>query len=143
MGSPRGGRAPWAPALRAAAVALAALALAGCLLISGEQTTIDLAEAGGNVLTTFVSAEGAEERVVDTGLPDAEVQVIAVLEVGSGDLQVVLLQPDGAVAFAVAARPATQVTRSGPVRTDAEGRVRFRVEARSARDGTYQVFVQP
>jgi hypothetical protein len=118
-------------------------ALTGCLLISGEQTTLDLADGGGNLLTTFVSAEGSEERVVETGRPDAELQVIAVVEVASGDLQLSLLQPDGAVAFAVGARPATQVTRSAGVRTDAEGRLRFRVQAQGARDGQYQLFVQP
>ena len=52
-------------------------------------------------------------------------------------------QPDGALAFALAARPATQVTRSGSVRADAEGRVRYRVRAEGARDGSYQLFVQP
>ena len=121
----------------------AVVALSGCLLISGESTTIDLLEGGGNVLTTFVSAEGDEERVLEVGTPGAEVQVIAVVEVEAGDLELALLQPDGALAFALAARPATQVTRSGSVRADAEGRVRYRVRAEGARDGSYQLFVQP
>lgn len=126
-----------------AALSLALLAaLSGCLLISGEATTIDLVEGGGNVLTTFVSAEGGEERTLETGRPGAELQVIAVVEVDTGDLQLALLQPDGAVAFAVSARPAVQVTRSGTVRADDEGRVRYRVSATSARDGMYQLFVQ-
>lgn len=117
--------------------------LSGCLLISGEATTIDLVEGGGNLLTTFVSAEGDEFRTVETGLPDAEVQVIAVVEVVSGDLQLAVVEPDGAVAFVVAARPATPVTRSGGVRTDANGRIRYRITAQDARDGVYQLLIQP
>lgn len=136
-------RTSLARALRAAAALLGAAALSGCLLVSGEATTIDLAEGGGNVLTSFVSAEGAEMRTLDTGVPGAEVQVIAVVEVETGDLQLALLQPEGAVAFAVAARPAAQITRSGAVRTDDAGMVRYRVSATAARDGSFQLFVQP
>lgn len=128
---------------RAVGALLALAALSGCLLISGEATTIDLAGGGGNVLTSFVSAEGSEQRTIDIGAPDVEVQVIAVVDVGSGDLQLSLLQPDGSVAFAVSARPGIQVTRSGAVRTDEDGRVHYRVGATGARDGTYQLFVQP
>jgi hypothetical protein len=122
---------------------LCALLLSGCILMSGEATTIDLQEGGGNLLTTFVSAEGAEERVIDVGTPGAELQVIAVVEVDSGDLELTVLQPDGEVSFALAARPAVQVTRSGAVTADAEGRVRYRVRAQGARDGSYQLFLQP
>jgi hypothetical protein len=122
---------------------LCCLLLAGCLLMSGEETTIDLQAGGGNVLTTFVSAEGSEERTLDIGAPGAEVQVIAVVEVDSGDLELSLIEPDGALAFGLSARPATQVTRSGAVSADAEGLVRYRVRAQGARDGSYQLFVQP
>lgn len=128
---------------RALLFALAVAALSGCMLVSGEETTLDLFAGGGNVLTTFVSAEGGEVRSFETNTPGAEVQVIAVVEVNSGDLQLSLLQPDGGVAFAVSARPNVQVTRSGTVRADEEGRVRYRVAATAARDGSFQVFVQP
>jgi hypothetical protein len=124
-------------------LAVALAALSGCLLISGEQTTLDLGDGGGNLLTTFVSAEGSEERTLEVGSPDAELQLIAVVEVDSGDLELTVLQPDGAVAFTVRARPATQVTRSGPVLADDAGRVRYRVRAQGASDGSYQIFVQP
>lgn len=119
------------------------LLLAGCMLVSGEETTIDLQAGGGNVLTTFVSAEGEEERVLEVGAGVAEVQVIAVVEVDSGDLELSLLQPDGDLAFGLAARPATQVTRSGAVAVDADGHLRYRVRAQGARDGSFQLFVQP
>jgi hypothetical protein len=138
QGLRRAGRAIARLALLAALLA----ALAGCVLVSGEETTIDLVEGGGNVLTTFVSAEGAEVRSLETGAPGAELQVIAVVEVETGDLQLELIQPDGAVAFVVSARPNTQITRSGGVRADDEGRVRYRVSATGARDGAFQIFVQ-
>ena len=69
--------------------------------------------------------------------------MIAVVEVDSGDLELSLIEPDGALAFGLSARPATQVTRSGAVSADAEGLVRYRVRAQGARDGSYQLFVQP
>jgi hypothetical protein len=117
--------------------------LGGCLLVSGERTTIDLLAGSGNVSTTFVSAEGGEERTVQVGDGPAELQVIAIIGVESGDLQIDLLQPDGAVAFAVAGRPDSQVTRSSRVRSDEAGVVRYRVSARGARNGEYQIFFQP
>lgn len=124
-------------------LALLGLICSGCMLMSGQETTIDVADGTGNVLTRFVSAEGGEEALIDVGLPAAEVQVIAIVGVDSGDLELTLLQPDGAAAFTVASRPDTEVTRSGGVRTDEEGRLRYRVSARGARDGSYQIFVQP
>jgi molybdopterin-binding protein len=143
MGRAQGTGQRVARALRGLVALGASLLLAGCLLMSGEATTIDLQAGGGNVLTTFVSAEGAEERTLEIGTPGAEVQVIAVVEVESGDLELSLLEPDGELAFGLTARPATQVTRSGAVSADAEGRVRYRVRAQGARDGSFQLFVQP
>lgn len=134
---------PWRAALRALGLGLALLTLTGCLLVSGEATTIDLQEGAGNLLTSFVGAEGRAERVVAIGTPGAEVRVIAILGVESGDLELALLQPDGAVAFVVAARPDAEVTRSGAVRADEAGRVRYQLSARGARNGSLQLFVQP
>jgi hypothetical protein len=117
--------------------------LSGCLLISGERTTIDLLAGVGNVSTTFVSAEGNEERTVQVGDGPTELQVIAIIAIESGDLQIDLLQPDGAVAFAVAGKPDSQVTRSSRVRSDDSGMVRYRISARGTRHGEYQIFFQP
>jgi hypothetical protein len=117
--------------------------LGGCLLVSGEQTTIDLLAGTGNVSTSFVSAEGGEERTVKVGEGAVALQAITIISLESGDLQIDLLQPDGSVAFAVSGRPDAQVTRSGPVRSDASGLVRYRVAARGARRGTYQIFFSP
>ncbi|MGQ9926004.1 MAG: hypothetical protein ACUVS4_03945 [Chloroflexaceae bacterium] len=120
----------------------ATLLLAGCLQISDEATTIDLGPDGGNVSTSFVGAEGSAERTLTLNRPGVAAQVIVMVEVRSGDLEVSLLQPDGSVAFATASRPGAQITRSGVVRTDAAGRIRYRVSARGARDGAFQLFVQ-
>jgi hypothetical protein len=113
------------------------------MLVSGEATTIDLAGGVGNLSSTFVSAEGSEERTVQVSDGPAELQVIAIVAIESGDLELELLQPDGAQAFAVAGRPDTQVTRSSVVRSDAAGMVRYRISARGARNGGYQLFFQP
>ncbi|NJN17714.1 MAG: hypothetical protein HC822_16285 [Oscillochloris sp.] len=117
--------------------------LAGCMLVSGERTTIDLQDGVGNISTVFVGAEGQEVRLAPVTAGPAEVQVIAILGVESGDLQIELLQPDGGVVFAVAARPDVQVTRSGAVRTNEQGEVRYRITARSARNGNFQLLFQP
>ncbi|NTW00223.1 MAG: hypothetical protein HGA19_02835 [Oscillochloris sp.] len=125
------------------AVLLCAPLLGGCLLISGEQTTIDLLNGTGNISTTFVSAEGGEERTVQVGDRPAEIQAIAIVAVESGDLQIDLLQPDGSVAFAIVGRPDSQVTRSSLVRSDDSGFVRYRITARGARSGEYQILFLP
>lgn len=117
--------------------------LSGCMLVSGEATTIDLAGGVGNLSSAFVSAEGNEERTVQVSDGPTEVQVIAIVAVESGDLEITLLQPDGAQAFTVAGRPDTQITRSSLVRSDETGQIRYRIAARGARNGSYQLFFQP
>ncbi|MFV9505007.1 MAG: hypothetical protein AB4911_10640 [Oscillochloridaceae bacterium umkhey_bin13] len=131
------------PFLRGLLLGVLALTLAGCLVVSGERAALDLQDGGGNLLTTFVGAEGREVRTLEVGLPETEVLAIVIVGVESGDLEVALYTPEGGLAFAVASRPATQVTRSGTVRTDSEGRLRYAVTAQGARDGSYQIFVQP
>lgn len=117
--------------------------LSGCLLMSGETTTIDLQEGAGNVSTRFVSAEGTDLRNHQVAAAGVELQVIAIVAVESGDLALDLLDPSGSVVFSVAARPGAQITRSGLVPADEQGRLRYRVTARGARDGNYQLFFQP
>ena len=117
--------------------------LSGCLLISGEQTMIDLSAGTGNLSTTFVGAEGGEERTVKVSAGAATLRAIVMISLATGDLQIDLLQPDGSLAFAVTSQPDAQVTRSNSVRSDANGLVRYRVSARSARNGEFQIFFQP
>jgi hypothetical protein len=119
------------------------LLLGGCLLVSGEQTTIDMLEDSGNLSTSFVGADGSEDRTVRVGDVPAEIQVIVMVSIESGDLGVELRQPDGTLAFAVSSKPDAQVTYSGMVRSDDTGLVRYRVSAYSARNGSYQIFFLP
>lgn len=120
-----------------------ALLLAGCLLISGEQTTVSLQGSAANILTTFVSAEGSDEYRVPALPANTEAQAIVIVAVESGDVQIDLIQPDGSVSFVLASRPGAQVTRSGPIRSDAEGQIRYRITARGARNGEIQIFLLP
>ncbi|OAN46524.1 hypothetical protein A6A03_12055 [Chloroflexus islandicus] len=120
-----------------------AVLLAGCLLISGEQTTVSLQGSAANILTTFVSAEGSDEYRVPALPANTEAQAIVMVAVESGDVQIDLIQPDGAVSFALASRPGTQVTRSGPIRSDEQGQIRYRITARNARNGEIQIFLLP
>ncbi|EFO79802.1 hypothetical protein OSCT_2319 [Oscillochloris trichoides DG-6] len=117
--------------------------LSGCLLLSGEETSIDLVDQSGILSTTFVSGEGSEERTLRVSEGPTTLQVIVIVGVESGDLQIEILQPDGAVVFALAAQPDSQLTRSSWVRSDDQGQIRYRVTARGARNGSYQIFVQP
>lgn len=120
-----------------------AVLLAGCLLISGEQTTVSLQGSAANILTTFVSAEGSDEYRVPALPANTEAQAIVMVAVESGDVQIDLIQPDGAVSFVLASRPGTQVTRSGPIRSDEQGQIRYRITARNARNGEIQIFLLP
>ncbi|WP_238613483.1 hypothetical protein [Candidatus Oscillochloris fontis] len=129
--------------LRTLPLLLLLVLLSGCLLLSGEETSIDLLDQSGNLSTTFVSGEGSEERTLRVSEGETTLHVIVMVSVESGDLQIEMLQPDGAVVFVLAAQPDTQLTRSAWVRSDAQGQIHYRVAARGARNGSYQIFVQP
>jgi hypothetical protein len=117
--------------------------LSGCLLASGEALTIDQQGGSGNLSAEFVSAEGLEERFLQTASPNSALQVIVIASVETGDLGVELLDPNGSVVFSVVARAGAQVTRSGLVPTDSEGRLRYRLNAFGARGGNYQILFLP
>jgi starvation-inducible outer membrane lipoprotein len=120
-----------------------ALLLSGCLLMSGEQTSVDAQPAGGNFSTTFVSAEGGAEHTIQTGAGGATLNVIAALRVQQGELRLEMLSPDGAVALSIQGRPDEQVTKIGKVPTDNEGNLHYRIIARGARNGSIEVLYQP
>ena len=129
--------------IRTIGLGLIVLSLAACLLISGEATSTDIQDGAGNLVSSFVGAEGRAERILELGLVDSEVQVIAIVSIESGDLELVLLQPDGSVAFTIAARPDAEITRSGLVRTNDQGQLRYQITARGARNGQVLLFFQP
>ena len=129
--------------VRTIGLGLIVLSLTACLLISGEATSTDIQDGAGNLLSSFVGAEGQTERILELGLAESEVQVIVILSVESGDLEITLMQPDGSVAFTIAARPDAEITRSGLVRTNDQGQLRYQINARGARNGQIQLFFQP
>jgi hypothetical protein len=116
--------------------------LSGCLLISGEQSTTDTQPTGGNFNTTFVSAEGGQEQTFQTGAGPATLNVIASVRVQQGELRLELLDSNGAVVISVQGRPDEQITKIGKVPTDSEGNLHYRVIARGARNGGFQVLYQ-
>ena len=121
---------------------LCALLLGGCMLMSGGRSSSDTLPDGGNVSANFVGADGTQEQTVDTGAIDAAFNTIVIVQAERGELQVELLNGDGSLAFAVRGRPDEAVTRSGSVTTDRQGRLRYRVSATGARNGSYQVLYQ-
>ena len=116
--------------------------LSGCLLVSGERSSSDSQPAGGNFTTSFVGADGQDERTIDTGAAGATLRVFVIVKVERGELRVEMLNPDGAVVFSTQARPDQSTTRTGSVVTDDQGQLRYRVTTRGARNGSYQVLYQ-
>ena len=119
-----------------------ALLLSGCLLVSGERSSTDSLADGGNISSSFVGADGISERTVETGAGAANLSAILIVQAERGELQLELLNADGSIALAVKSRPDEQVTRQGSVRTDDSGRLRYRVIANGARNGSHQVLYQ-
>ncbi|MFP4440857.1 MAG: hypothetical protein ACLFVO_26785 [Chloroflexaceae bacterium] len=122
--------------------ALFLVLLSGCLLVSGEQTSVDLQPGGGNLSVSFVSAEGQTTHELKVSEEERLMRVIAIVEVESGDLRLELLRPNGAVEFVAEGRPDSQVTRTSHIQTDEQGYIRYRVSAQAARNGTYQLLFQ-
>lgn len=116
--------------------------LSGCLLVSGERSSVDNQEFSGNLSSDFVSAEGSTVRDLRVAESPVDVQVIVIVAVESGDLQIDVLDAEGSVVFSVAGEPAQQVTRSSVVRADERGNIRYRVVAQGARNGSYQILYQ-
>ncbi|MFL5804679.1 MAG: hypothetical protein ACJ8CR_23405 [Roseiflexaceae bacterium] len=110
--------------------------------MSGEQSTTDTQATGGNFNTTFVSAEGGREQTFQTDAGPATLNVIASVRVQQGELRLELLDPNGAVVISVQGRPDEQITKIGKVPTDNEGNLHYRVIARGARNGGFQVLYQ-
>lgn len=127
--------------LRLASLGLVALLLSGCLLVSGEQTSSDTPLEGGNLSTTFVSAEGSEERVINTGAAGT-LNVITIVSINQGQLVVELIDAQGSVIYSVQGRAGEQVTKSGSVPTDDQGQLRYRINATGARSGGIQILYQ-
>lgn len=126
--------------LRTALLAgMLALMLSGCMIVSGDRSSSDALEMSGNLTRSFLSAEGSEELTLATGLPNADLTVIVLIELGQGDLRLDLFNPDGAAMLVAQGQPAEQRTWTATLRTDAQGNLRYRVTARGAREVEYQL----
>ncbi len=121
---------------------LLALSLSGCLLIAGQQASIDVTADGGNVYATFVSADGVEVRSVATEFRNQPLTVNVSARTAQGQLGIEVLNPDDSVAFVVDAQVEDQFNR-GTVTTNGAGEFRYRVRASGAQDGEFQILFQP
>jgi hypothetical protein len=121
--------------------ALVCLLLSGCMLMAGRDVASE-GEAGRGLLrTSFVSAEGEQRRALDVGGPGT-VRLQLDVRVAQGELRLEVFDPEGRVALAVNGRSGGAVAGASSIRTDERGRVSYRVLARNARDGAYQLSYQ-
>lgn len=121
---------------------LIALLATGCMITSGGRETSDLRPEAGSLSVSFVASEGEQNRALLIGARSTTVNVTVFAQADSGDLRIDVLQPDGSVAFAVEARPDERVSRTGSVQTSEAGELGFRVVARNARRGSFDLFYQ-
>jgi hypothetical protein len=141
---PRGKAAlgPWR-GRRAFLVSLASLvgsvALSSCMLSSGALQSLDTQPEAGNLTASFLSAEGEELSAIETGISFHTYEIIAIVSVEQGELALELYDGSGAPAFNVQGRPDQEVTRTGRLASDERGDLRYRVTARGARNGSYQI----
>jgi hypothetical protein len=112
------------------------------MLASGERTSADLQPEAGNVVSSFLSADGVAERELAIGEGPTRLDVIVIVEAAQGELRLDLFDPDGAPAMVVESRPNESVTATGAVVIDAQGVLRYRVTTRGARGGSYQILYQ-
>jgi len=112
------------------------------MLVSGERTSEDVRPEAGNRSDSFVSAEGEAVHTLNVGVPDATLRVIVLLEAEQGELRLDVLDGQQAVGLSAQSRPGDQVTRSGSVTIGGDGLLRYRVTARGARNGGYQILYQ-
>jgi hypothetical protein len=125
--------------LRIIGVLLLGYSLTGCMLASGELRSLDAASAAGNTSVSFLSAEGSEVGAITIGVASTTYEVITIVSVEQGELLVEIFDGSGVPAYSVQGRPDQQITRSGQLSTNADGDLRFRVTARGARNGEYQI----
>lgn len=119
-----------------------ALGLSGCFLIAGEQSSGDTTTDGGNVYSTFVSADGTEVRSVPTDFRDQQLLVTVSARNQQGLLRIDVLNSDNSVVFTVDAQPSDQ-TKRGVVATNAAGEFRYRLTTSGAQQGEFQILFQP
>lgn len=128
--------------LLALGCALLLLSLSGCFLIAGPTQSADSTAEGGNVYVGFVSAEGSETRTVPTTFAGQPLRVTVIAQNQRGQLRIEVLDPNGAVVFAVEGT-AEERWSQGEVATNAAGEFRYRVRATGAQRGSFTILYEP
>lgn len=113
--------------------------LPGCMLSSGRQISTDIQQQAGNTRVSFLSAEGEELVSLPVSTKFTNYEVIAIVTVESGELQLDVYDGSGIAAISIQGRPSQQVTRSAKLVTNEQGQLRYRVTARGARNGGFQI----
>lgn len=128
-------------AMRCVALVVLLLGVAGCYLASGERTTLLPADSfgRGEVSGRLVSADGSTTREIEVGPANVAVAVELTVEVERGELTLEILSPEGTPVLAAAARYGRAGRTEGVVRTDEAGRLRYRLSAREAGNGSYAI----
>jgi hypothetical protein len=127
-----------------ASVAGAAL-LSGCavsngfLLASGWQVSTDLGTDAGNTRASFLGAEGEQLVTLPLSSGFTNYEIIAIIAVESGELQLEVYDGSGVPGITLQGRPSQQITRSAMLNTNERGELRYRIQARSARNGGFQI----
>lgn len=119
-------------------------ALAACYLVSGERTE----EATPNPLgegrleVHFVTADGQVDREIRIGVAEVPVLVDLTVQAQQGELTLALLDSTFNPVLTVTGRYGLEGRGSSVVKSDAEGRLLFRITANEAREGAYLVYYQ-
>ncbi|MDZ4720708.1 MAG: hypothetical protein SH847_19810 [Roseiflexaceae bacterium] len=125
--------------IRSVAFLVGSAFLSGCMLVSGRRESLDARPEAGNTRVSFLSAEGDELGSIAVGPSFTTYEVIVIIAVEQGDLQLDVYDADGAAAITLKARPDEQVTRSANLASDERGNLRYRVTTHGARNGNYQI----
>jgi hypothetical protein len=125
--------------VRAVASVIGSAMLTSCMLVSGKRESLDARPEAGNTQVSFLSAEGDELGSIAVGPSFTTYEVIVIVALEQGELQIDVFDGSGVPAITLKARPDQQVTRSINVASDERGNLRYRVTTRGARNGNYQI----
>lgn len=122
-------------------VGLLLLLLGGCYLASGERVenvTME-PEGSGQLVSSFVQADGSAYREVMTGIFSGRVLLEVDVLVDEGELTLQVYNSDGMLALTVQSVWGSPGQGSVVVFSGASGQVPFRLQAAEARNGSYTI----
>jgi hypothetical protein len=111
----------------------------GYLMSSGWQSSSDLGADAGNTRTSFLGAEGMQLLSLPLSAGFANYEVIGIVAVETGELLLEIYDGSGLPGITLQARPSQQITRSAILNTNEAGKLRYRIQARGARNGGFQI----